>query len=146
MSKPKTIFSVLADVSYKKVDSDTYTEGDWKAYNSYMVNKWLSMNSNVTEIINFIQKYYSLDKKIHYKMLSDILPKQKLFSKYIKGNKVDKFNPELVTLIAKHYEVSKKEAKVYIDLYKHTSSGLNSLTEIVEQYGKTKKEIKRLLK
>ena len=146
MSKPKTIFSVLADVSYKKVDSDTYTEGDWKAYNSYMVNKWLSMNSNVTEIINFIQKYYSLDKKIHYKMLSDILPKQKLFSKYIKGNKVDKFNPELVTLIAKHYEVSKKEAKVYIDLYKHTSSGLNSLTEIVEQYGKTKKERKRLLK
>jgi len=79
-------------------------------------------------------------------MLSDILPKQKLFSKYIKGNKVDKFNPELVTLIAKHYEVSKKEAKVYIDLYKHTSSGLNSLTEIVEQYGKTKKEIKKLLK
>jgi hypothetical protein len=35
---------------------------------------------------------------------------------------------------------------VYIDLYKHTSSGLNSLTEIVEQYGKTKKEIKKLLK
>jgi len=144
--KAKTIFSILADVSSKKTDPDTYTEGDWKAYNTYMVNKWLSMNSNVTEIINFIQKYYSLDKKIHYRLLSDILPKQKLFSKYIKGKKVDKFNPELVTLISNHYEVSKKEAKVYIDLYKHTNSGISALTEVIQLYGKTKKEIKRLLK
>ena len=69
---------MLADVSHKKTDHNTYTEGDWKAYNIYMMNKWLSMNSHVTEIINFIQKYYSLDKKLHYRMLSDILPKQKI--------------------------------------------------------------------
>ena len=146
VSKPKTIFSILADVSSKKTDPNTYTEGDWKAYNTYMVNKWLSMNSNVTEIINFIQKYYSLDKKIHYRLLSDILPKQKLFSKYIKGKKVDKFNPELVTIISKHYEVSKSEAKSYIDLYMHTNDGVNNLINIIELYGKTKKEIKKLLK
>ena len=95
---------MLADVSHKKTDPNTYTEGDWKAYNTYMMNKWLSMNSHVTEIINFIQKYYSLDKQIHYRMLSDILPKQKLFSKYIKGKKVSKFNPELVNILKMTYE------------------------------------------
>jgi translation initiation factor 2 alpha subunit (eIF-2alpha) len=146
VSKPKTIFTILADLTHKKVDSTTYTESDWKAYNAYMVNKWLSMNADVTEIINFTQKYYSLDKKVHFKMLSDILPNQKIFSKYIKGIKSDKFNPELVTIISNHYEVSKTEAKSYIDLYTRISDGVSNLTSILEMYGKTKKEIKKLLK
>jgi len=146
VSKPKNIFSILADVSHKKADPNTYTEGDWKAYNIYMMNKWLSMNSHVTEIINFIQKYYSLDKKMHYKMLSDILPKQKIFSKYIKGKKVDKYNPELVKIVASYYEISRKEAKGRIEMYMHFSTGTETLTEILRGYGKTKKEIKKLLK
>tara|TARA_R110000822_G_C15134194_1_gene475446 strand:+ start:337 stop:774 length:438 start_codon:yes stop_codon:yes gene_type:complete len=144
--KGKTIFSILADVTSKKTNPNSYTEGDWKAYNSYMLNKWLSMNPNVTEIINFIQKYYSLDKTIHYKLLSDILPKQKLFSKYIKGKKMDKYNPELVTIVSKHYEISKREAKLYIDLFRDTTDGTNSLTGVLELYGNTQKEIKKLLK
>tara|TARA_R110000744_G_scaffold39158_1_gene89187 strand:+ start:8731 stop:9168 length:438 start_codon:yes stop_codon:yes gene_type:complete len=144
--KAKTIFNIIADVSYKKTDPSTYTEGDWKAYNMYMVNKWLSMNSDVTEIINFIQKYYSLDKKIHYKMLSDILPKQKLFSKYIKGKKVGKYNPELIDYVVKYYEISRQEAKQRIDMITQTEGGIEALTEMVRGYGKTEKEIKRLLK
>ena len=146
MSKPKTIFTILADLTINKTDPSTYTDSDWKAYNVYMVNKWLSMNSDVTEIINFTQKYYSLDRKVHYKMLSDILPRQKIFSKYIKGKKLDKYTAELVSLISKHYEVSKAEAKNYIDIFKYTDNGITSLTKIIEQYGKTKKEIKKLLK
>ena len=137
---------MLADVSHKKTDPNTYTEGDWKAYNTYMMNKWLSMNPHVTEIINFIQKYYSLDKQVHYKMLSDILPKQKLFSKYIKGKKVDKYNPELVKLVASHYEISRKEAKERIEMYIHFSTGVETLTDMLRSYGKTEKEIKKLLK
>ena len=137
---------MLADVSHKKTDPNTYTEGDWKAYNTYMMNKWLSMNSHVTEIINFIQKYYSLDKQIHYRMLSDILPKQKLFSKYIKGKKVSKFNPELVKMVAHHYEISRKEAKERIEMYIHFSTGVETLTDMLRSYGKTDKEIKKLLK
>jgi len=144
--KGKTIFNILADLTYKKTDPNTYTEGDWKAYNTYMVNRWLSMNSDVTEIINFTQKYYSLDKKIHYKMLSDILPKQKLFTKYVKGKKVDKYNPELVTIVANHYEISRKEAKERIEMFMHFRHGVQSLTDTLRMYGKTEKEIKRLLK
>ena len=146
MSKPKTIFNILGDLTFKKVNSDTYTDSDWKAYNTYMVNRWLSMNSGVTEIINFIQKYYSLDKKVHFKMLSDILPKQKLFSKYVKGKKVNKFNPELVNMVAQHYEISRKEAKERIEMYIHFSTGVETLTDMLRSYGKTDKEIKKLLK
>ena len=146
VSKPKTIFNILADLTFKKTNPDSYSEGDWKAYNTYMVNRWLSMNSDVTEIINFVQKYYSLNKKMHYKMLSDILPKQKLFTKYVKGKKMDKYNPELVKLVADHYEISRKEAKQRIDMFKHFSTGIENLTDMLRGYGKTDKEIKRLLK
>jgi|TARA_R110002072_G_scaffold41294_4_gene116201 hypothetical protein len=146
VSKPKTIFNILGDLTFKKVNSDTYTDSDWKAYNTYMVNRWLSMNSGVTEIINFVQKYYSLDKKVHFKMLSDILPKQKLFSKYVKGKKVNKFNPELVNMVAHHYEISRKEAKERIEMYIHFSTGVETLTDMLRSYGKTDKEIKKLLK
>ena len=79
-------------------------------------------------------------------MLSDILPKQKIFSKYIKGKKVDKFNPELVKIVASHYEISRKEAKDRIEMYTHFSTGTETLTEMLQGYGKTKKEIKKLLK
>jgi len=146
VSKTKTIFNILGDLTFKKTSPDTYSESNWKSYNTYMVNKWLSMNSVVTEIINFTQKYYSLDKKIHYKMLSDILPKQKLFSKYVKGKKVGKYNPELVTCVANHYEISRKEAKERIEMYMHFSHGMQSLADMLRMYGKTEKEIKRLLK
>ena len=146
VSKPKTIFNILADLTFKKTNPDSYSEGDWKAYNTYMVNRWLSMNSDVTEIINFVQKYYSLNKKMHYKMLSDILPKQKLFTKYVKGKKMDKYNPELVKLVADHYEISRKEAKQRIDMFKHFSTGIENLTDMLRGYRKTDKEIKRLLK
>ena len=146
VSKPKTIFNILADLTFKKTNPDSYSEGDWKAYNTYMVNRWLSMNSDVTEIINFVQKYYSLNKKMHYKMLSDILPKQKLFTKYVKGKKMDKYNPELVKLVADHYEISRKEAKQRIDMFKNFSTGIENLTDMLRGYGKTDKEIKRLLK
>ena len=84
----KNIFQHIANVTHLKVDPDTYTESDWKSYNPYMMNRWLSMYKHYTGIIDSTQKYYSLSKKLHYKMLSNLLPKQKVFIRYIKGKKV----------------------------------------------------------
>ena len=86
----KTIFQHIANVTHLKVDSKTYTESDWKSYNPYMMNRWLSMYKHYTSIIDSIQKYYSLPKELHYKMLCNLLPKQKVFIRYIKGKKVGK--------------------------------------------------------
>jgi hypothetical protein len=146
VSKPKTIFDIISDLTFKKTDPSIYTDGDWKVYNIYMVNRWLSMNSNVTEIINFTQKYYSLTKQMHYKMLSDILPKQKLFTKYVTGKKMEKYNTELVKLVSTHYEISRTEAEQRIDMFIHFTTGTETLTELLQSYGKTDKEIKKLLK
>jgi hypothetical protein len=83
----KNIFQHIANVTHLKVDGNTYSESDWKSYNPYMMNKWLSMYKHYTGIIDNIQKYYSLPKQLHYKMLCSLLPKQKVFIRYIKGKK-----------------------------------------------------------
>ena len=86
----KTIFQHIANVTHIKADIESYTESDLKSYNPYMMNRWLSMYKHYTGIIDNIQKYYSLPKKLHYKMLCSLLPKQKVFIRYIKGKKVGK--------------------------------------------------------
>jgi hypothetical protein len=43
-----------------------------------------------------------------------------------------------------HFLVSEKEAMEYIDMYQETS--LNTLKEIIKKYGKTDKEVDKLLK
>ena len=59
---------------------------------------------------------------------------------------MDKYNPELITIVADHYEISRKEAKERIGMYMHFSHGAQSLADMLRMYGKTEKEIKRLLK
>ena len=49
-----------------------------------MVNRFLSMNSNWLELVNEIQRY-DLPPEIQYKLYIDILPKRKVWLKYIKG-------------------------------------------------------------
>jgi hypothetical protein len=144
MSKP--IFEHIANVTYKKVDPNSYTESDWKSYSPYMMNKWLSMNKGFIDVIDLIQPYYGLDKEIHYKMLSSLLPKKKSFTKYIKGKKSTKYNSELIDVLCKYYEVSRDEIKMYLELFFQDKVRILDLISILKKYGRTDKEIKKLIK
>lgn len=144
--KKATIFDHLSYITDKKVVWDTLSDIDKKAFVPYLVNRWLSMNMDFIEIVNELQKYTigQLSAAETYKLYFDVLPKQKQYSKYIKGKKADKFNQELVELISKHFLVSEKEAKEYIEIY--TEQNIEELKDIIKMYGKTVKEIEKLLK
>lgn len=144
--KAASLFDHLSFITDKKVSWDSLSEVDKKSFSSYMVNRFLSMNSNFIELVNEFQKYTvgQLESREVYKLYSDILPKQKQFNKYIKGKKADKYNPELVELLSKHYLISEREVLIYLDLYFETS--LDTLKEIAKKYGKSDKEISKLLK
>jgi len=100
------------------------------------------------ETIDLFQRYTigPLSKKHVYQLYYDILPKANVRAKYIKGKKVDKYNKELVKFITSHYECSIHEAESYISLFKSTNGGHRHLTALLKMYGKTEKEIKKLLK
>lgn len=144
--KAATLFDHLSFITDKKVSWDSLSEVDKKSFSPYMINRFLSMNKDYIELVNEFQKYTigTLESKEVYKLYSDVLPKQKQFNKYIKGKKADKYNSDLVELIAKHYLISERVAMEYLDMF--FESSLNTLKEIVKKYGITDKEASKLLK
>ena len=144
--KKATIFDHLSFITDKKRPSDTLSDVDKKAFVPYLINRWLSMNWQLVEIVNELQKYTigQLSPKEVYQLYYDFLPKQRQFNKYIKGKKDDKYNAELIELIAMHFQISEKEASEYIELYLLTDK--DALVSIVKMYGKSDQEVKKLLK
>ena len=143
MKKPATIFDHLANITNKKTPWSTLTEQDRKSFSPYLINRWLSMHSDLIEIVDMFQQYTigPLSKKHVYQLYFDFLPKQKSFNKYIKGKKQDKYNKELVKLIANHFQIARIEAEEYISLLNK-----QEIISILKKYGKTEKEVKSLLK
>ena len=142
-SKPATLFDHLANITWKKKPWSELSETDQKSFSPYLINRWLSMNINYIELVDMFQQYTigPLSKKHVYQLYFDFLPKQKSFNKYIKGKKQDKYNKELVKLIADHYQVARIEAEEYISLLEQSE-----ISSLLKKYGKTDKEIKGLLK
>ena len=141
--KTATIFDHIAGITHKKKLWDKLSEADQKSFSPYIINRWLSMHPDLIETIDLLQRYTigPLSKKHVYQLYYDVLPNANVRAKYIKGKKQDKYNKDLVKFIANHYQIAKIEAEEYIGLLTK-----DDLTSILKQYGKTEKEIKKLLK
>ena len=148
INKPATIFDHLANITWKKTDWNQLDEASQKSFSPYLINRWLSMNPDLIEIVDMFQQYTigPLSKKHVYQLYLDFLPKAKMFAKYIKGKKMDKYNKDLVNIIGQHYQIPKSEAEEYITIFLSNSDTIDNLVTILKLYGKTEKEIKGLLK
>ena len=148
MKKPATIFDHIAGITSRKKEWNTLSDVDKKSFSPYIINRWLSMHPDLIETIDLLQRYTigPLSKKHVYQLYYDVLPNANVRAKYIKGKKVNKYNKDLVKLIANHYSVNSQEAEEYVDLFKKTDGGINHLNKLLKMYGKTEKEIKKLLK
>jgi len=141
--KPATIFDFVDGVTHKKKEWNKWSESDQKKFSPFIVNRWLSMRMEFTEIINTLQRYTigQLRPSETYRLYHDFLPASKGFAKYVKGKKDDKYTKELIAQVAEHYQVSKAEAIEYIDLM-----DLHSCDSLISKYGYTEKEKKAILK
>ena len=138
-----TIFDWINQILVKKTHWNEFTEDEQKKFSPFIINRWLSMDKDFLEIVNFFQKYSigTLEPREVYKWYCDMLPKGKRFNKYIKGKKDKKYNTELLNIMVMHFECSKLQVKDYLDLIHK-----DELIEILEKYGMNEKTIKRLLK
>ena len=145
--KKKSLFDHISHVREKKTENyfDTLTDEDKKTFSNYMVNRFLSMDMNLIEVIDQLQKHsVNLNPRDYYRVLREVVPQGRAFHKYIKSTNDDKHNAELVNLVASHYEVSKLHAEEYIDVFKSTESGITELEELCAKYGNEPKEVKKL--
>ena len=138
-----TIFDWINQILVKKTHWNDFTEDEQKKFSPFIINRWLSMDKDFLEIVNYFQKYSigTLEPREVYKWYCDMLPKGKRFNKYIKGKKDKKYNTELIDIMVTHFECSKLQVKDYLDLI-----AKDELIAILEKYGMNEKTIKRLLK
>ena len=138
-----TIFNWINEILVSKKHWNDFTEDEQKKFSPFIINRWLSMDKDFLEIVNYFQKYSigTLEPREVYKWYCDMLPRGKRFNKYIKGKKDKKYNTELIDIMVQHFECSKSQVKDYLDLI-----AKDELIDILEKYGMNEKTIKRLLK
>ena len=141
--KAATMFDFIDGVTHKKREWSTWSETDQKAFSPFMMNRFLSMRMELTELVNEFQTYTIglLRPQETYRLYFELLPNNKAFAKYIKGKSEDKYEKALVEQIAEHYQVSRSEAADYLDLMDKTQC-----ERILTMYGYSEGEKKKLLK
>ena len=140
MTSPQTLFEWLNEITVTKTSPDNFTEESWDKFNSYMVHRYLSMYIGYIDIVNYVQKINPTNKKQIYSIYREMIPKQKVWLKYIKS-KTPKKNAELVEYVADYFECSLGEADHYIDILRET--GVRS---ILWKMGIDEKEQNKLVK
>jgi hypothetical protein len=98
----------------------TITKGPYlgeEGWNNWMINRFLSMNQDYIEVVNIVQKNtWQMKGEYLYNLYRDIIPKQYVYLKYVKSNTKQEYSIEEIEAIQQYFEVSKKEAKEYIDI------------------------------
>ena len=138
-----TIIDWMNQLLVHKKSWNEFTEDEQKKFSPFIINRWLSMDKDFIEIVNYFQKYAigTLEPREVYKWYCDVLPKGKRFNKYIKGKRDKKYDKDLIDILTKHFECSKLNIKEYLEFLTK-----DDLKNILMKYGKDKKSIKRLCK
>ena len=138
-----TIVDWMNQLLVHKKHWNDFTEDEQKKFSPFIINRWLSMDKEFIEIVNFFQKYSigMLESKEVYKWYCDILPKGKRFNKYIKSKKQKKYDDFLINTLCKYFKCSKLEVSEYIQLIDK-----QELISILEKYGTNPKQIKNICK
>jgi hypothetical protein len=134
------IFGWLEEITVKKSHPHSFSSKSWEKWNSYMIHRWISQNPDYIDIANFTQKINPQNKQQIYSIYRDIIPKKKVWNKYIK-NQNKSFKLDLVSYISQYYQCGFKDAAEYILIL-----GKEGVGYVLEKMGIDKKEIKNLNK
>lgn len=144
--KRKSLFDHVKHIRQVQ-DPDYYvnlSEDDRKSFNHFMIVRALSMDS---EILETMAQLYQIFDKIpspqFYQLLIALTPKSMKFYPWIKSRKM-KHSKELVSLVAKRFQVSSHQANEYINLLLRNEEGQAELVNICKAFGLEDKEVEAL--
>ena len=136
----KNIFDWLKEINYHKSPVSKFTDKDWELWNSYMVHRFVSMNPDHIEIVNYVQEFPPQEKILIYNIYKEFIPKNNKWNKYIKS-KNKSYQKDLLINLADHWKCSQREVKDYLDLLDN-----DKIISILSDRGLKSSEIKNLLK
>ena len=135
-----TPFDFLKLVHNKQIKWEDLTEDEQKSYNTYIVNKALSFNSNYLDIVNKIQHYTPRPKE-SFKYYQNMTNNKFRYNKWIKGSKTKSFNSQLIAITSGYLEYSDKQAEEYLSILDKKETKL-----FLQHIGIQDGEIKKLMK
>tara|TARA_Y100001963_G_scaffold159891_1_gene266040 strand:- start:2375 stop:2815 length:441 start_codon:yes stop_codon:yes gene_type:complete len=136
----KNIFGWLNEITVQKSPISSFSDKSWDNWNSYMVHRFLSMNKYYIDIVNYVQKMNPQSKKEIYTIYKEMIPKKKLWLKYLK--KESNTNTKKISeYIGKYMEVGLGEANDYIPIL-----GKEGIKNILSKMGIEEKEQKKIIK
>jgi len=136
-----TPFDFLKLIHDNKVKWNSFNEEEQKSYNTFIINKALSFNSEYLDIVNNIQKYTPTSKE-SFKYLQSMTDNKFKYNKWVKGQKTKSYNPQLLALLGGYFECSCKQAEDYLNIL-NTKEIKDLLNHIGLQENETKKLIKK---
>lgn len=144
--KAKTLFDHLNAIT--AIQDPTYfsnlSEEDKKNWSNFMVHRFLSMNYDYIELIAELQPVtQTLSPEMFYKLLINVIPKGKVYLRYVKGSYEDKVDMSVVDLLITEYACSKSTAIDYYDILLNINNGKEYIDYLKEKYGMTPPEKKK---
>ena len=140
MKQVTTLFEWLNEITLYKTAPEDISQDSWDKWNSYMIHRYVSMNMDYIDVVNYVQKVNPQSKKQIYSIYREMLPKRKVYLKYVK-NQNKKNNQELAEYIADYLEWSLGEADEYIYLLQDTG-----VRDILWKMGVEEDETEKLIK
>jgi len=137
---PITLFNWLDNITIGKHDWDSFEETDRESFNPYIIHRFVSMYEPYVDLVNIAQKIPPAEKEKIYLLYKNMLPKKKIFFKYVKSN-CKSSNDELVAKLADYFSCSLGEAEEYSTLLDKAG-----VEVILNRMGVNEKEIKKLVK
>jgi Ni,Fe-hydrogenase I large subunit len=135
------VFDWLKQITYNKKSWNSFSEDDKSSFNVYMMHRYLSMEPDYIDIVNYVQVIPHNEKEKIYKIYCNMIPKKNIFLKYIKSLSKKKTSDSVLQFISKEYTCSLGEAEEYSHLL-----GKNGIISILHKHGVDEKEQKKILK
>jgi hypothetical protein len=136
----KDMWGWLNEITLTKTHPKEISQESWKSFNSFLINKYVSMSPDYIELVNYVQRIPYENKQQIYSIYREMIPKRKVFLKYI-GSKKKKQNLELTNYISKYFQCSLGEAEEYIDILRKPG-----VTEILNKMGVEDEIVNKILK
>lgn len=148
VEKGMSLFDHLKNLTINKhIKWEDLSDKDKKTFSPYMINRFLSMNLDLCEVVNEMQHLTLsyMSPEVVYKFYQNLLPKQNMYFKYIKGEG-DKYSKEIVEYVTRKFQCSNRESIDYLKIILSKKNGIEYIENLISGFGVDKKTVKKLIK
>jgi hypothetical protein len=130
-----TIIDFINWLTWDKKKWEDLSITDQKAFQPYIVNRFLSMDLTLCEAINELQQYtIGMDKDKVWRVYYELLPRQKYYLKYIKSAPIEGLEERDILILKKYFSTTEEIAIDYFKTLNKTNEGKEKLENIKRNY------------